>query len=168
MAQFSPAGAGRPGMRAGGAAGLSGSSGSIDAAPGAGRNFPRMTTPKLPLAARIRHYLTLIVQSIPLTFMAVALANGLTPLRLAVTLFFLLAVLGPVAELMGRSLGRKLTLATLAIETGAFGFALVVLLREDGIESSDDVTTVALLLVPAVFLIWNLLGGRKRPAPTGA
>ncbi|MFM1850921.1 MAG: hypothetical protein RIS54_605 [Verrucomicrobiota bacterium] len=100
--------------------------------------------------------------------MVVVLGSGLTPLRIAVTLFFLLAVLGPFAELFGRPLGRILTLATLAIETGAFGFALVMMLREDGIEGADDITTVIMLLVPAVFLIWNVLGGRPKPAAPAA
>lgn len=125
-----------------------------------------MNTPNSSLPVRIRHYATLLLQLIPLTLLALALLGKFKGLTFGLAVFFLLAAIGPVLELLGHKAGRLITLSTLALESLLFAAALFWILYEDDFEGMDDIVTLSLLLLPALFWLWNWLGGRpKRPTP---
>ncbi|MDQ5977468.1 MAG: hypothetical protein QG602_440 [Verrucomicrobiota bacterium] len=118
-------------------------------------------------SGRIRLYVTLVIQIVPLIALAMNLsATNWYKLGL-VLLPFLLASAGPILELAGKRNGRALTVSGLSLQiVGALVFVVLVLQAGNGalkIGSSDlpGLTLIlGVLLVLAGLLVWTFRAGR--------
>jgi hypothetical protein len=125
-----------------------------------------MNNPADGFSGRLRHYVTLVIQIVPLIVFTLNLpGSSLTRVVLLLAPLFLASV-GPVLELAGRRVGRTLTLTGLGAEAvGAILLITAVLIAVKGVPKlhTGDLVGVALLagliIVPGGLFIWNYRAG---------
>jgi len=124
------------------------------------------------LADRIRLYITLSLQAVPLI---VLLFTTSSYKSLFIVIPLLLTVIGISMELAGRSAGRALALWMLGLQAlamcGAAVFVIYMTFSAAGTNdmlSAGDLPTLSLMLVPLGIFLWNYLGGRKAALAVGA
>lgn len=131
-----------------------------------------MTPTPLSLADRIRLYLTLTLQVVPLIVLLFTISNSKS---LLLIIPLLLTAIGIIMELTGRSAGRVLALGMLGLQALVMCGVLVFVIymtnfagSPDDKLTAGDLPTLLLLLVPLGIFLWNYLGGRKAVVPAGA
>lgn len=124
-----------------------------------------MPSPALPLASRIRIYLTLALQAFPLIGLAGLATESLQLNGLIIMGLLLLVIVGLVLELMAKPLGRPLALTGLGVQAlGVLTFFIWALIEAelgfDNIRFAEVMVILAFHL-PVWLWLWNFFGGRK-------
>lgn len=117
------------------------------------------------VSGRLKHYVTLVIQIVPLIVLVVNVSSTNWYKLGLLVLPLVLACVGPVLQLGGKQIGRALTLTGLGLQVlGALVFFAAVLLSGEGAPklTAGDLTGIALILglilVPAGLFVWNLRG----------
>ena len=119
------------------------------------------------LPARLRHYITLATQAVPLIGLLVLNGRNFHPIQLLIVGPLAMTAVGPILELNGRRWGRFVTLTGLSLQIAGMLAVLAMVMALGGnmrqIRASD-LAFFTLILPPLMLLIWNWWAGRERPA----
>ena len=128
-----------------------------------------MSPPSPSVSVRLRHYITLATQSVPLIGLLGITGRDFNPLQLLILVPLAVTAAGPVLELTGRRWGWYLTLGGFSLQIVGM---LVVLVMVLGMGSWQyirwsDLALLTIFVPPVALLIWNWLAGRE-PRPASA
>jgi len=128
-----------------------------------------MSSTALPLASRIRIYLTLALQAFPLIGLASLATESLQLNAVIIMGLFLLVIVGLILELRSKPLGRPLALTALGVQAaGVLTFSIWALIESElGLHDIgwEEALVILAFHLPVWLWLWNFFGGRKpRPA----
>ena len=121
------------------------------------------------VSARVRHYITLATQSVPLIGLIGVIGPDLNPVQLFILIPLAVTAAGPVLELAGQRWGRYVTLGGFSLQLAGMLFVAAMVLRMGSWHYIrwSDLALLTLFMPPLVLLIWNWRAGRE-PAPKPA
>lgn len=125
-----------------------------------------MSQPTPGVSVRLRHYITLATQAVPLLGLLGMIGRDFHAVQLLILLPLAVTAAGPLLELAGRRWGRYLTLGGFSLQLAGM---LVVIAMVLGMGSWQyirwsDLALLTLFVPPLVLLVWNWRAGRE-PAP---
>ncbi len=125
--------------------------------------------PALPgVSVRLRHYITLATQSVPLIGLIGMSGRNFQPTQLLILVPLAITAAGPILELNGQRWGRYLTLGGFSLQLLGMIVVLGLVLGMTGSLQYvrwSDLALLTLFVPPLVLLIWNWRAGRPTPPP---
>ncbi len=118
------------------------------------------------VSTRLRHYITLATQSVPLAGLVAITWRDLHPAQMFILVPLLITAAGPVLELAGQPWGRFVTLGGFSLQIVGMLFIAVGVLSMGSWQYLrwSDLAFLTFFLPPLVLLVWNWRAGRP-PAP---
>lgn len=126
-----------------------------------------MPPPSPGVSVRLRHYITLTTQSVPLIALLVMTGRDFNPRLLLIVAPLAITAAGPLLELGGRRWGRYVTLGGFSLQLAGMLFVCCMVLGMSGSWQYvrwSDLALLTLFVPPLVLLIWNWRAGREKPA----
>jgi hypothetical protein len=115
------------------------------------------------VSTRLRHYITLATQSVPLIGLLGMIGRDFHAQQLLILVPLAVTAAGPVLELAGRRWGRYVTLGGFSLQLAGMLLVIGLVL---GMGSTQylrwsDLAFLTLIVPPLVLLIWNWRAGRE-------
>ena len=118
------------------------------------------------LSVRLRHYITLATQSVPLIGLLVLTGRSFHLLQLLILVPLAITASGPILELCGQRWGRYVTLGGFSLQLAGMLSVVGMVLTISGswqYARWGDLALLTLFVPPLVLLIWNWRSGREVP-----
>ena len=119
-----------------------------------------------PVSTRVRHFITLATQSVPLIALLAMTGRDLNPRLLLIVAPLAITAAGPLIELSGRRWGWYVTLGGFSLQLAGMLFVCCMVLGMTGSWQYvrwSDLALLTLFLPPLILLVWNWRAGREVP-----
>jgi hypothetical protein len=122
------------------------------------------------VSTRLRHYITLATQSVPLIGLLGMIGREFHALQLLILVPLAVTAAGPVLELTGRPWGRYVTLGGFSLQIAGMLLVIGFVLKMGSLQYLrwSDLALLTLFVPPVVLLVWNWRAGRESPSPSSA
>jgi hypothetical protein len=119
------------------------------------------------VSTRLRHYITLATQSVPLIGLLGMIGRDFHALQLLILMPLAVTAAGPILELSGRRWGRFVTLGGFSLQIAGMLLVIGIVLSMGSTQYIrwSDLALLALFVPPAVLLVWNWRAGRPSAPP---